>query len=86
MVDATLRFLTDTTFRDETRRRAYQYAKPMFWPNVGRRYLEFFTRVGSASETTVPPLYCRASATLSGEREPAKLMQKCSVMHVGDQN
>ena len=47
MADATLRFLTDTAFQMETRRKAYQYAKPMFWPNVGRRYLEFFTRVVS---------------------------------------
>ena len=75
MADATLRFLTDTTFRDETRHRAYQYAKPMFWPNVGRKYLEFFTRVVSASKTTVVPLYRSASATLSGERAPAQLMQ-----------
>ena len=40
MADATLRFLGDTAFQVETRRRAYQYAKPMFWPNVGRQYLE----------------------------------------------
>ena len=37
MADATLRFLADTAFRVETRRRAYRYAKPMFWPNVGRQ-------------------------------------------------
>ena len=26
----------------------YRYAKPMFWPNVGMRYLTFFTQVVSA--------------------------------------
>ena len=45
MADATLRFLTDTAFQMETRRRAYRYAKPMFWPNVGLKYLEFFTQL-----------------------------------------
>jgi len=50
MADAALRFLSDTTFQAETRRRAYDYAKPMFWPNVGRQYLEFFSRIGAASE------------------------------------
>ena len=75
MADATLRFLTDPLFQMETRRRAYRYAKPMFWPNVGLRYLEFFTRVVSASNTTVAPLYRRASVTPTGERQPALLMQ-----------
>jgi glycosyltransferase involved in cell wall biosynthesis len=75
MADATLRLLTDTAFQMETRLRAYHYAKPMFWPNVGRRYLEFFTRVASNREATVAPLGRRASAMPSGEREPVKLMQ-----------
>src|SRR4029453_16331090 len=39
LADATVRFLSDTAFRAETQRRAYDYAKPMFWPNVGREYL-----------------------------------------------
>jgi glycosyltransferase involved in cell wall biosynthesis len=52
MADATLRLLTDAAFRMQTRRRAYQYAKPMFWPNVGRQYLELFTRVVSANEAS----------------------------------
>jgi glycosyltransferase involved in cell wall biosynthesis len=67
MADATLRFLTDTAFQMETRRRAYQYAKPMFWPNVGRRYLDFFARVVSAGETAVAPRLRRALAAPSGE-------------------
>jgi glycosyltransferase involved in cell wall biosynthesis len=45
MAEATLRFLRDLTFQMETRRRAYEYAQPMFWPNVGREYLEFFSQV-----------------------------------------
>ena len=49
LADATLRFLSDTAFRGETRRRAYEYARPMFWPNVGRQYLEFFQRIAFAS-------------------------------------
>ncbi len=50
MADATLRFLSDTAFQVETRRRAYQYATPMFWPNVGRQYLEYFDQVGSENQ------------------------------------
>jgi glycosyltransferase involved in cell wall biosynthesis len=44
---ATLRFLSDTAFRLETRHRAYQYARPMFWSNVGRQYLDFFTQAAT---------------------------------------
>ena len=70
MAHATLRFLRDAAFQMETRRRAYQYAKPMFWPNVGLRYLELFTQVIAASDTTVAPLYRCDSVTPSGERQP----------------
>jgi glycosyltransferase involved in cell wall biosynthesis len=44
LADATLRFLNDNEFRVETQRRAYDYAKPMFWRNVGQEYLDFFNR------------------------------------------
>ena len=74
MADATLRFLTDTDFQMKTRRRAYQYAKPMFWSNVGRRYLEFFTRVASASKKTVVPAYRTASVTSNGKYLPEQLV------------
>ena len=50
LADATVRFLSDTAFRVETQRRAYEYAKPMFWPNVGREYLDFFGEVASNRE------------------------------------
>jgi glycosyltransferase involved in cell wall biosynthesis len=45
MAAATLQFLLDTALLTETRRRAYQYAKPMFWPSVGRQYLGLFGQV-----------------------------------------
>ncbi len=54
MADATLRFLSDTAFQIETRHKAYQYAKPMFWPNVGRKYLESFNQVVAKKETCRP--------------------------------
>jgi glycosyltransferase involved in cell wall biosynthesis len=75
MADATLRFLTDTAFQMETRYKAYQYSKPMFWKNVGRRYLEFFTRIVSANDTPVVRRCPKASVTPSGGRQPAQLMQ-----------
>jgi glycosyltransferase involved in cell wall biosynthesis len=49
MADAALRFLSDTAFQVETRRRAYHYAKPMFWLNVGENYLNFFGRIAPAN-------------------------------------
>jgi glycosyltransferase involved in cell wall biosynthesis len=53
MADATLRFLMEPAFQMETRRRAYRYAKPMFWPNVGRKYLQCFTGVVSACDAAI---------------------------------
>ena len=45
MADATLRLLMDADLLAETRKRAYRYAQPMFWPNVGQMYLNLFTEV-----------------------------------------
>ena len=53
MADATLRFLMEPAFQRETRRRAYRYAKPMFWPNVGRKYLQCFTQVVSDRHSAI---------------------------------
>jgi glycosyltransferase involved in cell wall biosynthesis len=61
MGQATLRFLTDGALLAETRRRAYQYAKPMFWPNVGQQYLNFFDQVVAESQPQPSPLLFRDS-------------------------
>jgi glycosyltransferase involved in cell wall biosynthesis len=66
LADATLRFLTDTAFQLATQRRAYAYAKPMFWPNVGRQYLDLFSQVATAYETAVLPRFRQAVAAPSG--------------------
>jgi glycosyltransferase involved in cell wall biosynthesis len=75
MADAALRFLTDTAFQMKTRRKAYRYAKPMFWPNVGLRYLEAFTEAVSDGSTTVAPRYRWPSGTPCGDREPVQLVR-----------
>jgi glycosyltransferase involved in cell wall biosynthesis len=51
LADATILFLTDIAFQIETRRKAYEYAKPMAWPNVGRRYLKLFNDVVQMNDT-----------------------------------
>lgn len=64
LADATLRFLGDNTLRLETCRRAYEYAQPMRWPNVGRDYLEFFNEVAFSSKSQpVKRPHSAASAT-----------------------
>ena len=50
LADATIRYLTDAPFLAATRRKAYEYAKPMAWPNVGQRYLELFNLVKPADD------------------------------------
>jgi polysaccharide biosynthesis protein PslF len=41
MAEATLRFLNDPILLANTRQRAYRYAMPMFWPQVGMKYRQF---------------------------------------------
>jgi polysaccharide biosynthesis protein PslF len=74
LVEATLRFLSDTAFRAETQCRAYEYAKPMFWPNVGRQYLEFFSRIVSMSEKRLQRLRHGVFATPRGKDQPLTLL------------
>ncbi len=75
LADAALRFLTDPAFQRETRYLAYQYARPMFWPNVGRLYLEVFAHVVEASRAMNAPQRRRASTMPGDEREITQLIQ-----------
>jgi polysaccharide biosynthesis protein PslF len=75
LAEATLRFLSDTAFRVETQRKAYAYAMPMFWPNVGRQYLQFFGQVVSISEKRWARLHRRAFARPGGNGHRSQLSQ-----------
>jgi glycosyltransferase involved in cell wall biosynthesis len=61
LADATVQFLCDTALRVETQRRAHEYAKPMFWPNVGTEYLDFFSEVAPICEQERVWVYEQAS-------------------------
>lgn len=60
LADATVRFLCDGDLRAATSRRAFAYAKPMRWANVGNEYLRAFNRAVPASH----PLVHRPARTL----------------------
>jgi glycosyltransferase involved in cell wall biosynthesis len=75
MADATLRFLTDTAFQGETRHNAYRYAKPMFWSNVGQRYLNLFTQVASIN-AGMKRLYRKAFPTPNDGLEFSELLRE----------
>jgi polysaccharide biosynthesis protein PslF len=74
MADATLQFLGDTALRIRTRRRAYRYAKPMFWPNVGQQYLDVFDQVAAVDKTSRQRSGRRAASPAKGEYRPIELI------------
>ena len=45
LASATLWYLKDANFLQQTRLRAHAYARSMFWPQVGKQYLELFSQV-----------------------------------------
>jgi glycosyltransferase involved in cell wall biosynthesis len=76
LAEATLRFLSDPGLRQETQVRAYEYARPMFWPHVGRQYLKLFNRVAATSVEPGPkPFFREAIATRSNLAQPALFSQ-----------
>ncbi len=75
MAEATLRLLTDAELLAETRCRAYQYAKPMFWPNVGRQYLDFFAQAVAESQENSAQ-FSHVSSPFSGEESPPKVLNR----------
>jgi hypothetical protein len=66
----TLRFLTDDPFRQETRRRAYDYARRMSWPNVGHQSLELYTRLAPPRRVARPQPAFRVSAGSGAQTRP----------------
>jgi len=74
LAEAALRFLNDAGLRATTRRRAYEYARPMFWPNVGRQYLELFSRVAATNEASRRRVYRGKFATPRANGRPSKVL------------
>jgi glycosyltransferase involved in cell wall biosynthesis len=75
MAEATLRYLSEPAFQAETRHKAYEYARPMFWPNVGRQYLKLFEQVAAASERRLNSLYMATLPRRSGKRQTIEPLQ-----------
>jgi len=76
LADATLRLLSDDALRVEMRRRAYEYARPMRWPNVGRAYLKFFDEIVSVGKARLDRPNHAASATPKGKGLPGALLHR----------
>lgn len=68
LADATLRFLGDDVLRNDTRRKAYEYARPMRWPSVGQKYLRLFQQVAAASARVAVDLPESVKRSLPGVR------------------
>jgi glycosyltransferase involved in cell wall biosynthesis len=75
MANATVRLLTDSGLLAETRKRAYQYAKPMFWPNVGREYLELFAMSRDKRRLRTEAIIC-SGESLYGANQRDDLINK----------
>ncbi len=74
MAEAALRFLTDAAFQRQTRRKAYRYATPMFWPNVGRRYFDLFAQC--AVNAGLERLHRKALPSIGDKLEGAELVKE----------
>lgn len=72
MAFATLQLLTNSSLAASTRRKAYEYARPMFWSNVGQQYLEVFAEAVAAGDNT--------SRRLFGTNSTDKMMSRGTVL------
>ncbi len=76
LADAALRFLGDSSFQFETRRRAYEYSRPMHWKNVGGKYLKLFSRIVSARQTNIARLHRKIVAGSSNPEPQVRILQR----------
>ena len=72
LADAAIRYLKDTSFRAETRSKAYKYAKPMVWPKIGQRYLKLFRRATHSDKVRHKRAARQAFATAIGKSNAAE--------------
>jgi len=75
MADAIVHLLTDSNLLSRTRHRAYEYARAMFWPNVGREYLNLFNGVAGRTTDTVVTDHPEA-ATVTDSQFSRSALQK----------
>jgi polysaccharide biosynthesis protein PslF len=75
LAEATLRYLSDSEFQFETRCKAYEYARPMSWSNVGRNYLELFSHIVHGDSASRERLYRRVFPATKSLDNRVKLLQ-----------
>jgi glycosyltransferase involved in cell wall biosynthesis len=63
LATATLRFLSDPAFCRRAQQKSYAYARPMFWPNVGRQYWEFCCEIAAANRNRREKLFRKVFST-----------------------
>ena len=66
LAEAVLQYVEDPNLLTETRRRAYRYAKSMFWPRVGRSYLDLYSQVSENHPSVRRSESCTTRETVSG--------------------
>ena len=76
LADSALRFLRDSAFQLATRRRAYEYSRPMHWKNVGQKYLRLFRQLAAGTPSKSMRLQSVVAATSNDPRSQPVILQR----------